>query len=342
MEIKTIEPFLDYYEKLRARTLRVIQYIPPEKIEWTYKAGKFSFGDIIRHLAAIERFTFVENARLKSSRYPGHGKELAEGYDAVLAFMNKMHEESMAILSKLNADDLQKKCLTPQGAPITVWKWLRALAEHEIHHRGQIYLYLAMLEVPTPPLYGLTSEEVFARSQVVMNRSEQQSGIQVRLATVEEASSIAAVLHQAFIEYEALYTAEAFAITTPTAGQIEKRWNEGPVWAAIQDGSLVGTVAAAPKGDALYIRSMAVAPSARGRGIGKMLLARVESFAKANGFRRMFLSTTPFLQEAIRLYERFGFERTSDEPHELAGTPLFIMEKALTSQELSSLSDKYS
>jgi len=37
------------------------------------------------------------------------------------------------------------------------------MVEHEIHHRGQIYLYLAIQGVPTPPLYGLTSEEVAAR-----------------------------------------------------------------------------------------------------------------------------------------------------------------------------------
>jgi uncharacterized damage-inducible protein DinB len=48
---------------------------------------------------------------------------------------------------------------------ITVWKWLRSMTEHEIHHRGQIYLYLGILGVPTPPLYGLTSEEVRARSE---------------------------------------------------------------------------------------------------------------------------------------------------------------------------------
>jgi uncharacterized damage-inducible protein DinB len=59
---------------------------------------------------------------------------------------------------------LQRKCRIPDGASITVWKWLRAMVEHEIHHRGQIYLYLAMLEVPTPPLYGLTSEQVRERS----------------------------------------------------------------------------------------------------------------------------------------------------------------------------------
>jgi uncharacterized damage-inducible protein DinB len=43
-------------------------------------------------------------------------------------------------------------------------KWLRSMAEHEIHHRGQIYLMLGLLGIATPPLYGLTSEEVRARS----------------------------------------------------------------------------------------------------------------------------------------------------------------------------------
>jgi uncharacterized damage-inducible protein DinB len=38
------------------------------------------------------------------------------------------------------------------------------MCEHQVHHRGQIYLMLNMLEVATPPLFGLTSEEVRARS----------------------------------------------------------------------------------------------------------------------------------------------------------------------------------
>jgi len=70
----------------------------------------------------------------------------------------------MEIFSWLTPEDLQRKCVTPGGTSITVWKWLRSMTEHEIHHRGQIYLYLSMLEIPTPPLYGLTSEEVRERS----------------------------------------------------------------------------------------------------------------------------------------------------------------------------------
>ena len=57
-----------------------------------------------------------------------------------------------------------RKCTTPAGIPMTTWKWLRAMVEHEVHHRGQIYLMLGMLGVETPPLYGLTEEEVRERS----------------------------------------------------------------------------------------------------------------------------------------------------------------------------------
>jgi uncharacterized damage-inducible protein DinB len=82
----------------------------------------------------------------------------------VRAYHDRLHAESMAIFGKLSPEDLERKCVTPGGAPIATWKWLRAMVEHEAHHRGQLYLYLAMLGVPTPPLYGLTEEEVKARS----------------------------------------------------------------------------------------------------------------------------------------------------------------------------------
>jgi len=163
MEITTIGPFLDYYEKIRQRTMRAIKQIPPEKFDWTYKEGKFTFADLIRHLASIERYMYAENAQLKPSRYPGHTTELADGYENVLAYMDRMHKESMEIFSKLSDEDLQKRCMTPGDAEITVWKWLRAMVEHEIHHRGQIFIYLSMIDVSSTPMFGLTSEQVFER-----------------------------------------------------------------------------------------------------------------------------------------------------------------------------------
>jgi len=164
MEIQTIQPFLQYFSNVRERTLRVARCIPPDKIDWTYAPNKFTLGDLLRHLAVTERYMFAENIQGHPSRYTTHGMELADGYENILAFMQRLHQESLEIFSKLTDQDLQRKCQTPGGAEITTWKWLRWMTEHEIHHRGQIYLYLSILGVPSPPLYGLTSEQVRARS----------------------------------------------------------------------------------------------------------------------------------------------------------------------------------
>lgn len=164
MEIRSVGQFLEYWDGLRGRTRRVVACIPPERLEWTPRAGGFTFGDLVRHLATIERFMYAETVAGRLSTYPGCGRELADGYPAVVAYFERLDVEARAIIGALSDADLQRKCLTPAGVPITTWKWLRAMVEHEVHHRGQIYLMLGLLDVPTPPLYGLTSEEVRARS----------------------------------------------------------------------------------------------------------------------------------------------------------------------------------
>lgn len=164
MEIISIEPFVDYYKRLRERTRRVVLLIPPEHLEWTCKPGKFTFGDLVRHLATIERWLYAENVLGRPPAYPGCGRDLADGYEATLAFFDDLHRQSLDIFRQLTPEQLQGKIQTPAGMPITCWKWLRALAEHEIHHRGQIYLYLNILGIETPPLFGLTSEEILEKS----------------------------------------------------------------------------------------------------------------------------------------------------------------------------------
>ena len=164
MEIRTIQPFLQYFGNVRERTLRVARCIPADKVDWTYAPGKFTFGDLLRHLAVAERYMWAENVQGKPSRYTTHGKELADGLQNIFAFMDRLHAESMEIFGRLTDEELQSKCKTPGGTDITTWKWLRAMTEHEAHHRGQIYLYLSILAIPTPPIFGLTSEEVRARS----------------------------------------------------------------------------------------------------------------------------------------------------------------------------------
>lgn len=153
--------------------------------------------------------------------------------------------------------------------------------------------------------------------------------IEVRLAGAPDAPAIAFLLAESFAEYRPLYTPEGYAATSITPEQVANRIEEGPVWVAVRDGTIVGAVSVIPKGRSLYIRGMAVLPTARGQHIGELLLTHIEQFAATERFRRLFLSTTPFLDRAIRLYEHCGFRRTNEGPDELFGTPLFTMEKSI-------------
>jgi len=164
MEITSAAPFTTYWEGIRGRTRRVVEVIPADRIEWAAAPGRWSFGDIVRHLAGIERDMYAENVQGRPTRYPGHGRELAEGKDAVLTYLDRKHREALEIFRSLTPEQLAAKCQTPAGTPITAWKWLRAMVEHESHHRGQLYFMLGLIGVPTPPIFGLTEEQVKARS----------------------------------------------------------------------------------------------------------------------------------------------------------------------------------
>src|SRR6185369_4974551 len=77
LNIEEWQSFLDYVEKVHGRTLRIARCIPADRLEWTYSEGKFTIGDLVRHLASINRYMYAENAQGLPSRYPGHGRELA-------------------------------------------------------------------------------------------------------------------------------------------------------------------------------------------------------------------------------------------------------------------------
>ena len=126
-----------------------------------------------------------------------------------------------------------------------------------------------------------------------------------------------------------MYTDGGYRATVITPPEIIDRLNEGPTWVAATTDELIGTVSALITPDGLYVRSMAVLPTAQSRGIAGALLRAVEDFARQRGLTRLHLSTTPFLHAAIRVYERAGFHRTPGGPPDLLGTPLFSMTRVL-------------
>lgn len=68
MHIPDIAPFLGYYQRVRARTHRLLPLVPPAQLEWSYRPGKFTIGDLFRHIAAIERHLYAETPLLHAPK----------------------------------------------------------------------------------------------------------------------------------------------------------------------------------------------------------------------------------------------------------------------------------
>jgi len=107
-----------------------------------------------------------------------------------------------------------------------------------------------------------------------------------------------------------------------TLRDVARRVEEAEVLVAVdRAGEVVGTVTVVRPGSGyaevsrpgeLEFRMLAVAPSARGRGVGEALVMAVFERARARGLRKVVLSSLDRMHSAHRLYERLGFTRLAE------------------------------
>jgi GNAT superfamily N-acetyltransferase len=84
------------------------------------------------------------------------------------------------------------------------------------------------------------------------------------------------------------------------------------LWVAMDDGSVVGSVALRDLGEgAVELKRMYLRPDQRGHGLGRQLLELALDWARGNEMRLVRLDTSERMVAAQRLYEAYGFERTA-------------------------------
>jgi uncharacterized damage-inducible protein DinB len=155
--IASTSAFIQYFERVRARTMEAVDAVPPEMLDWSPRAGEYTCGDIVRHLASVEAMD-VEAALGGGWRYRGHERLLGESLAEARDYLSRTHARMMAQLHALPDSELTAHRADLEGRPVSVWRILMAMVEHEIHHRSQLASYLAQLGVRPPQLFGVMME----------------------------------------------------------------------------------------------------------------------------------------------------------------------------------------
>ena len=130
----------------------------------------------------------------------------------------------------------------------------------------------------------------------------------IRTATNQDRDKVVALVSGVLSEFGLRLDAAA---TDADLNDIEESYlRSGGVFEIIEDreGNLLGTVGLFPLDEeTCELRKMYFVAAARGAGLGRHVLERAVNHARRRGFKRIVLETASVLQQAIRLYTRFGF-----------------------------------
>lgn len=92
------------------------------------------------------------------------------------------------------------------------------------------------------------------------------------------------------------------------------RERDGSFWVAVDGADIVGMFGLERSGASdMELRRMYVAPAARRRGIGRLMLEFAENHVRSRGIHRLKLSTSELQPDALALYRNAGYKLTRTE-----------------------------
>lgn len=137
------------------------------------------------------------------------------------------------------------------------------------------------------------------------------SSINIRPISIEDNSKIAIIIRSCLTEFGANKPGTVYYDKTTDHLFELFQENGAAYFIAEQEGNIVGgggifPSPGLPAGTCELVK-MYLLPTARGTGIGAILMNKCMSKAKEMGFVSMYIETLPELKKAISVYEKFGF-----------------------------------
>lgn len=148
-------------------TRKMLERVPFDKKDWKPHEKSMSLGRLATHVAEnthwisdiihIDDFDFMKD-------YKFIGQVASSASELMEIFQTNL-DKALADLSNMSDDDLSKSWTVRRGEQVLynipkkvgIRGWGM---NHLIHHRGQLSVYLRLLGVPVPGMYGPSADEM--------------------------------------------------------------------------------------------------------------------------------------------------------------------------------------
>lgn len=153
---------LPEFDQEMASTRRVLERVPGDKAEWKPHPKSFALGHLAQLVSWMPGWiaTTLNQTSLDLAQAGGYSFEKT---DTLLAGFDKSVREARAALTASRDADFAVPWSLKHGERVlftaprgTV---VRQHISHLSHHRGQLTVYLRLLDVPVPSIYGPTADE---------------------------------------------------------------------------------------------------------------------------------------------------------------------------------------
>jgi uncharacterized damage-inducible protein DinB len=163
--MRIADPYLEELNAEAPTTRRVLERVPEEHLEWRPHAKSMSLGQLALHVATLPRqlTEFVAGDELDFGAAAGAPPTVGSHEELLSAFMASTEQAQAYLGSLSDARATATWRLVASGRELFAAPRAAVLRSflfnHWYHHRGQLLVYLRLLDVPVPSVYGPTADE---------------------------------------------------------------------------------------------------------------------------------------------------------------------------------------
>ena len=162
--MRIVDPLLMELDREAATTGKLLAAVPEDKLDWRPHAKSRSIGELAMHIATVPGF-FGANIHSDGLDAGGRTPPEAPKTNAELleAFRKNTDIAKQALATMDDEKVMGMWAFSYKGKPVFAMPRVAVirtlLLSHCIHHRGQLSVYLRLLDVSLPSIYGPTADE---------------------------------------------------------------------------------------------------------------------------------------------------------------------------------------